>query len=184
MANKWGLLNWFHVYIPFCSCVVNDYIEAVKGLTCEILELLAEGLRIQDKRILSRLITDSDSDSLLRLNYYPCGSRDLDEDRDMTNQCQIGFGEHSDPQILTVMRSNDVAGLQILLADGVWVPIPPDPCAFFVNVGDILQVSQWKLSHPPLLKWPQCPQESASPCWHWSYFDHFSMVLPRDSLLC
>ncbi|XXG53902.1 hypothetical protein AAC387_Pa03g1919 [Persea americana] len=120
-------------------CVVNDYIEAVKGLTCEILELLAEGLRIQDKRILSRLIKDSDGDSLLRLNHYPCSSRDLNEDRDMTNQCQIGFGEHSDPQILTIMRSNDVAGLQILLADGVWFPIPPDPCAFFVNVGDILQ---------------------------------------------
>lgn len=129
--------------------MVNDYIEAVKGLACEILELLAEGLMIQDKRILSRLIKDSDSDSLLRLNHYPCSSRDLDKERDMMNQCRIGFGEHSDPQILTVMRSNNVEGLQISVADGVWVPIPPDPNAFFINVGDILQVSQWKLSHPP-----------------------------------
>ncbi|XP_077239833.1 gibberellin 2-beta-dioxygenase 2-like [Tasmannia lanceolata] len=121
--------------IKFCR-VVNDYIEAVRDLACEILEHLAEGLRIQDQMILSRLIKESDNDSVLRLNHYSC-DKNLNRERDPS--CRIGFGEHSDPQILTLMRSNNVGGLQISLEDGEWVPIPPDPTAFCVNVGDILE---------------------------------------------
>ncbi|XP_058082907.1 gibberellin 2-beta-dioxygenase 2-like [Magnolia sinica] len=122
----------------FC-CVVNDYIEAVQGLACEILDLLAEGLRLHDRRVLSRLIKESDSDSVFRLNHYPSSRKEVDKGRDMTAQCRIGFGEHSDPQILTILRSNDVGGLQISVDDGVWVPILPDPAAFCINVGDALQ---------------------------------------------
>ncbi|KAJ4969563.1 hypothetical protein NE237_016264 [Protea cynaroides] len=117
------------------SSVVNDYIEAVRDLACEILDLMAEGLRVPDKSVFSNLIRDVDSDSLVRLNHYPSGSgRDIKDHR-----VRVGFGEHSDPQILTLLRSNGVAGLQISVQDGVWVPVPPDPSSFCVNVGDALQ---------------------------------------------
>ncbi|XP_042482480.1 gibberellin 2-beta-dioxygenase 2-like [Macadamia integrifolia] len=118
------------------SSVVNDYIDAVRDLACEILDLMAEGLRVPDKSVLSSLIRDVDSDSLIRLNHYPSSStRDTKEHR-----VRVGFGEHSDPQILTLLKSNEVGGLQISLEDGVWVPVPPDPSSFCVNVGDLLQV--------------------------------------------
>ncbi|XP_042521108.1 gibberellin 2-beta-dioxygenase 2-like [Macadamia integrifolia] len=114
------------------SSVVKDYVEAVRDLACEILDLMAEELRVPDKSFFSNLIRDVDSDSLIRLNHYPSG-RDIKDHR-------VGFGEHTDPQVLTLLRSNEVGGLQILLEDGVWVPVPPDPTSFYINVGDVLQV--------------------------------------------
>ncbi|PUZ64153.1 hypothetical protein GQ55_3G120900 [Panicum hallii var. hallii] len=143
------------------STVVNDYVGAVRQLACDILDLLGEGLGLKDPRSFSKLITDTDSDSLLRINHYPpaCTIHKLDHD----DQCKmksivrtkngnglnssagarIGFGEHSDPQIISLLRANDVNGLQVLLpnSDGkeVWVQVPADPSAFFVNVGDLLQ---------------------------------------------
>ncbi|XP_028786949.1 gibberellin 2-beta-dioxygenase 2 [Neltuma alba] len=117
---------------------VREYTEAVKKLACEILEVMAEGLGTADARVFSRMIRDDDSDSVLRLNHYPpCKERDMSS---QSPSCKVGFGEHSDPQILTILTSNDVGGLQISPQDGVWVPVPPDPSAFCVNVGDALQV--------------------------------------------
>ncbi|KAA8549051.1 hypothetical protein F0562_000735 [Nyssa sinensis] len=101
------------------SCAANDYIQAVGNLTCEILDLAAEGLWISDKSLFSRLIRDVHSDSCFRLNHYPpvldTKGRDWDPSHNLHQHSRIGFGEHSDPQILTILRSNDVGGLQIFL---------------------------------------------------------------------
>lgn len=129
--------------------MVNDYLEAVRELACEILDLVGEGLWLSDKFIFSRFIRDAHSDSLLRLNHYPPVVTDPSLALKLHHKTTapyvsnpIGFGEHSDPQILTILRSNDVGGLQISLHDdGLWVPVPPDPNEFFVIVGDVFQVS-------------------------------------------
>ncbi|CBI36990.3 unnamed protein product, partial [Vitis vinifera] len=117
------------------SCAVTDYIQGVRELCCEILDLIGEGLWLQDKMVFSRMIRDVHSDSVIRVNHYPA-VKDVKE----WDPCDpIGFGEHSDPQILTILRSNDVPGLQIRLRDGLWVPVPPDPTEFCVFVGDALE---------------------------------------------
>ncbi|EYU33365.1 hypothetical protein MIMGU_mgv1a022731mg [Erythranthe guttata] len=117
--------------------VVNEYVLAVRNVACEVLEMIAEELHLQARDTLSSLIRDEKSDSCFRLNYYPpCpGLRALSN-----AQSLIGFGEHTDPQIISVLRSNEVSGFQICLKDGAWVSIPPDPTSFFLNVGDSLQV--------------------------------------------
>ncbi|CAO2826672.1 unnamed protein product [Amaranthus hypochondriacus] len=130
--------NIHHTCPPILSEVVKDYVEAVTDLTCELLDLMAEGLWISDKTIFSKLIRDSRSDSLLRLNHYP-PLKNYDPILNSSGE-RIGFGEHSDPQILTILRSNDVGGLQICMPDGLWFPVQPDPNAFYVMVGDALQV--------------------------------------------
>ncbi|XP_021907056.1 gibberellin 2-beta-dioxygenase 2-like [Carica papaya] len=124
---------------PKFSSVVNSYIQAVTGVACEILDLMAEGLGIPQTSLFSDLIRAVDSDSVLRLNHYPPLLADDDTSSSPSALSKVGFGEHSDPQILTILRSNDVGGLQISLSDGVWVPVSPDPTAFYVNVGDLLQ---------------------------------------------
>lgn len=121
---------------------VSGYVEAVRELACELLDLTAEGLMVSDTSVFSRLIRDVDSDSILRLNHYPpiqVDCKDWDSSPSYANS-KVGFGAHTDPQILTLLRSNDVGGLQISIEDGVWIPVPPDPTAFWVNVGDVLQV--------------------------------------------
>nr|ALR74649.1 gibberellin biosynthesis-related protein GA2ox11 [Salvia miltiorrhiza] len=113
--------------------LVNEYISAVKKMACEILEMLAEGLRIQPRDAFSKLLMDEQSDSVFRVNHYPpCP--------DVQGRNLIGFGEHTDPQIISVLRSNNISGLQISLKDGRWISVPSDHNSFFINVGDSLQV--------------------------------------------
>ncbi|PHT43679.1 Gibberellin 2-beta-dioxygenase 1 [Capsicum baccatum] len=114
---------------------VNDYVSAVKKMACEILEMLAEGLKIHQRNVLSKLLMDEESDSVFRVNHYASCSEMTDNNSNL-----IGFGEHTDPQIISVLRSNNTSGLQILLKDGDWMSVPPDENSFFVNVGDSLQV--------------------------------------------
>ncbi|CAL0333741.1 unnamed protein product [Lupinus luteus] len=127
------------------GCAVNDYIEAAKEVAAEILDLVAEGLCVPDKFSLSNLITDFSSDSVFRINHYPSLNQKTElskhnSDQLDSNNNNIGFGEHSDPQILTILGSNNVSGLQISTFNGFWIPVPSDPDAFFVIVGDSLQV--------------------------------------------
>ncbi|TMW98224.1 hypothetical protein EJD97_004347 [Solanum chilense] len=120
---------------------VNDYVSAVKKMSCDILEMLAEGLKIYPTNVFSKLLMDKNSDSVFRLNHYPpCSEIERLNDNNNNNNDLIGFGEHTDPQIISILRSNNTSGLQILLKDGHWISVPPDENSFFVNVGDSLQV--------------------------------------------
>ncbi|KAI9074013.1 hypothetical protein K1719_044013 [Acacia pycnantha] len=113
-------------------CAVEEYISAMKKLSCQVLELMAEGLGIEEKNTFSKLLRDERSDCVFRLNYYPpC--------EDVKEQL-IGFGDHTDPQMISILKSNNTYGLQICLKDGTWVSVPPDNTSFFVNVGDTLQM--------------------------------------------
>ncbi|XP_073155486.1 gibberellin 2-beta-dioxygenase 2-like [Henckelia pumila] len=110
--------------------LVEEYVSRVKNMACEVLEMIADELQIQPRDCLSNLIRDeTSSDSSFRLNHYPPCPQPL-----------VGFGEHTDPQIISVVRSNNTSGLQICLRDGTWAPVPSDHTSFFFNVGDSLQV--------------------------------------------
>ncbi|KAK1420352.1 hypothetical protein QVD17_21880 [Tagetes erecta] len=121
------------------TSLAKEYVEAVKKLGCEILELVAEGLKIEPKSVLSRMLSDDKADTIFRLNHYPpCPDTDPDMDHRATNT--IGFGEHTDPHLISIARSNTTSGLQICLPNGTWVGVPPDHTSFFINVDDMLQV--------------------------------------------
>ncbi|KAJ8484010.1 hypothetical protein OPV22_016495 [Ensete ventricosum] len=114
---------------------LKEYLLAVRKLASDLLRLMAEGLKIEPRDSLSRLVMGEQSDEIFRLNHYPkCPMLEK------LNCSLTGFGEHTDPQIISVLRSNTSTGLQISLKDGSWVAVPPDQESFFINVGDSLQV--------------------------------------------
>ncbi|WP_280151351.1 2-oxoglutarate and iron-dependent oxygenase domain-containing protein [Piscinibacter sp. XHJ-5] len=48
-----------------------------------------------------------------------------------------GVGEHTDYGLLTILRQDDVGGLQVKARDG-WTDAPPLPASFVCNIGDML----------------------------------------------
>ncbi|KFK36353.1 gibberellin 2-oxidase [Arabis alpina] len=107
---------------------VEEYMEEMKEMASKILEMVAEELKIEPKEKLSKLVKVRESDSCLRMNHYP------------EKEQEMGFGEHTDPQLISVLRSNETESLQICVKDGSWFTVPPDHSSFFVSVGDTLQV--------------------------------------------
>ncbi|CAH8258569.1 unnamed protein product [Arabidopsis lyrata] len=117
---------------------LEEYTTSVRKMTCDVLEMITDGLGIKPMNTISKLVSDQNTDSILRLNHYPpCP---LIDKKTNGGENVIGFGEHTDPQIISVLRSNNTSGLQINLTDGSWVAVPPDHSSFFFNVGDSLQV--------------------------------------------
>ncbi|WOL14549.1 gibberellin 2-beta-dioxygenase 1-like [Canna indica] len=114
---------------------LSDYLRALKKLAVQVLELMAEGLKIEARDAFSKLVMDEQSDGIFRLNHYPKFPL-----LERLNCSLTGFGEHTDPQIISILRSNNSTGLQIALKDGSWVSVPSDQASFYINVGDSLQV--------------------------------------------
>ncbi|CAL5096230.1 unnamed protein product [Urochloa decumbens] len=120
---------------PSLRQALEEYTAAVREVGGRVLELIAEGLGVDRALLRGMVVGREGGDELVRVNHYPpCPLR-------APGDCGVtGFGEHTDPQIISVLWSNCTAGLQIKLRDGRWAPVPPDPESFFVNVGDSLQV--------------------------------------------
>nr|URS64327.1 gibberellin 2-oxidase 2 [Wurfbainia villosa] len=112
-----------------------EYLLGVRKLAREVLELMADGLKLKQRETLSNLVLGDQSDGIIRLNHYPKFPL-----LEKLNCSLTGFGEHTDPQLISILRSNNSTGLQISLRDGSWVSVPPDNESFFINVGDTLQV--------------------------------------------
>jgi len=72
--------------------------------------------------------------SELRIIRYPAQPAATDIDGEV-----VGIGAHSDYDMFTILGTDDVPALEVLNSAGDWIPVPPVPDTFVVNVGDLLE---------------------------------------------
>ncbi|KAK9120669.1 hypothetical protein Syun_018286 [Stephania yunnanensis] len=104
------------------------YSSAVKGLSLQLLALMAENLGLEAEQLTSMF---EDISQALRMNYYPpCPQADK----------VVGISPHSDATGLTLLiQTNNVQGLQVR-KNGMWIPVNAIPGGFIINIGDLLEV--------------------------------------------
>jgi isopenicillin N synthase-like dioxygenase len=108
--------------------LVLRVLDELAGLGQRVLELVATGLGL-DPGWFRRHLT-ADPTILLRIFHYPPAGH--------VPGAAWGVQEHTDYGLLTLLRQDDVGGLQVR-AGGTWVDVPPVPDAFVCNIGDMLE---------------------------------------------
>ncbi|XP_009335249.2 protein DMR6-LIKE OXYGENASE 2 [Pyrus x bretschneideri] len=106
---------------------VAEYCRNVRGLAVRLLESISESLGLEGDYMNKALGKHGQH---MAINYYPtCPQPEL----------TYGLPGHADPNVITVLLQDDVAGLQVL-NNGKWVAVKPIPHTFIVNIADQIQV--------------------------------------------
>ena len=107
------------------------YTDEVTAVGQLLLSGIAVGLGLLQDYFLERYTRDPTV--LFRIFNYPPSTAGANE-----NENELGVGEHTDYGLLTLLRQDNIAGLQIWHQDR-WLPAPPVPDSFVCNVGDMLE---------------------------------------------
>ncbi len=106
---------------------VLDYMSALTGLGHALMRGVALSLGLEPGYFRERYM--SDPLTLFRIFHYP-PVEPVGEER-------WGVGEHTDYGVLTILKQDDVGGLQVKSPAG-WIDAPPVDDAFVCNIGDML----------------------------------------------
>lgn len=115
--------------LPGFRSAIFEYLTQVTHLGQRVMAAVARSLELRDDHFL-RGIT-ADPLILFRIFLYP--SRPVPDGV----PAQHGVGEHTDYGLLTLLRQDDVGGLEVRTSTG-WIEARPRPGAFVCNVGDML----------------------------------------------
>lgn len=114
--------------MPGLPAVCGAYFAAMTALSERIMRLFAAALRLP-AGYFDPLITHAPS--ALRAINYPALDTPLAPG-------QLRAGAHSDYGLLTILHQDAVGGLEVVDADGTWVPVPTIEGAYVVNIGDLM----------------------------------------------
>ena len=120
--------NRFPTEPPELGPLVLTVLDELTRLGHRLLELVAIGLGL-DQDWFRRTVT-ADPTILFRIFHYPAGGE--------VPGATWGVQEHTDYGLLTILRQDDVGGLEVG-ATGGWIDVPPVPDAFVCNIGDMLE---------------------------------------------
>lgn len=110
---------------------MSRYWKLMFDLSLHVMDILAAGLPYGPE--VFKEFTSNDAVSSIRLLHYP---------PDKSNSAdQLGAGAHTDFGAITLLLQDSIGGLQVWdYAEKTWVDVTPNPDAYVVNVGDMLQM--------------------------------------------
>lgn len=121
--------NLFPEAMPLLRETVLAYLDALTTLGHTLMTGLALSLDLEPSYFADRYTADPLI--LFRIFHYPpVPARPGDEP-------PWGVGEHTDYGVLTILKQDDIGGLQVK-SQNRWVDAPPVPDSFVCNIGDML----------------------------------------------
>lgn len=109
----------------------SAYYQALSDVAARLLRAMAVALDMPQSYFDSMI--DGHISSMRAIHYPALDSVPTDG--------ALRAGAHSDYGTLTILRTDEVSGLEIQALDGSWQAIHPDPDTFVVNLGD--SIAQW-----------------------------------------
>ena len=114
--------------IPGFRETVLDYLDRVTWLGHALMKGMALSLGLEESYFATHYT--GEPTVLFRIFNYP-------PPRERSTEPQWGVGEHTDYGLLTILKQDDLGGLQVKSKTG-WVPAPRIPNSFVCNIGDML----------------------------------------------
>jgi isopenicillin N synthase-like dioxygenase len=112
--------------LPSFRPVLESYFSAMAGLATTLMRGMALSLDLEEDYFDAFC---ADQMAILRLLHYPPQPANPMPD-------EKGCGAHTDWGCLTLLWQDDAGGLQVH-TEGEWMPAPPIPGTYVVNVGDL-----------------------------------------------
>jgi isopenicillin N synthase-like dioxygenase len=113
--------------LPGFREAVYGYFEAVDRLRADLFRLFALALGLPEGHFAPYTTKPI---AQLNLVHYPAVSADAPR--------PSGVGAHTDYECFTILWQDENGGLEARNAEGRWVPVPPLPGSFVVNIGDMM----------------------------------------------
>lgn len=112
--------------LPEFRQTIERYVDEMSVLARKMVRAIAISLGLPVDSLDSYF---DEPTTFLRLLHYPTQPAE---------EGLFGSAPHTDYGFITLLAQDDVGGLEVKNKDGDWVPAPPIPGSFVMNVGDIL----------------------------------------------
>ena len=127
-------IPWPHGQCSDFQPNVSSFFHSCEKLSLRILDLIALGLKLEDRRLLRQTHSkfgSIENRTTLRLLYYPVMTE--------LKKGQIRLGEHTDYGTITLLFQDQIGGLQVVSQKEGFIPATPIEGTILVNIGDLLQ---------------------------------------------
>jgi isopenicillin N synthase-like dioxygenase len=112
--------------LPGFRSTIERYVDEMTTLARKMVSAIATSLGLPADSLNHHF---EDPTTFLRLLHYPTQPKE---------EGLFGSAPHTDYGFITLLAQDDVGGLEVKNKAGDWVPAPPIPDSFVMNVGDIL----------------------------------------------